>query len=223
MNKYLNRVTCADCLDVLRDLPDKCVDLVLTDPPYNAGREFDNDNLSENDFCDFTRQWMSECKRVMKSVSNIVVIIGVKYQKPITLNLFDLFNYSWEFVWWKSNGMLNGKATFAVWDKVLWFNKGEGFHKRNPCVPRDVWNLPIIPQKNNFGHPTPKDLKGIRNIVELLSNESDIILDPFLGSGTTAIACIKTNRQWIGIEKEQKYCDIANKRIQDELDQFKMF
>lgn len=206
-----NKIYCGNCLELMKEIPDKSIDLVLADPPYNAQRLFANDNLTENAYTDFTNKWLSECARIIKG--DIVIIIGVKYQKPIVLWLFQNLNFCWEFIWWKSNGMLNGKATFAVYDKVLWFSQNEGKHKRHPDIPRDVWNIPVIPQANDFGHPTPKSMKGIKNIVKLLSEEGDLILDPFLGSGTTAVACKSLNRDYIGIEISPEYCEIARRRL----------
>ena len=207
----INKVICGDCLSVMPEIPDKSVDLVLTDSPYNAGREYANDNLEEKEYIDFTNKWLSECKRITKD--NVVVIVGVKYQKPITMWLFNNMNYCWEFVWWKSNGMLNGKATFSKFEKVLWFSINAGIYYRQKPEFTDVWNLPIEVEANNWGHPTPKGLKGMSKIIQLLSKEGDLILDPFLGSGTTAVAAQFLKRNFIGIEISEKYCEIARKRL----------
>jgi len=204
-----------DCLEEMKKIPDKSIDLVLTDPPYNAGREYDNDNLSDIDYLEFTDKYLSECKRVLTDNGNLVVIIGIKYQKPITMWLFNNMNYCWEFVWWKSNGMLNGKATFAVWDKVFWFSKGEGTYYRQHPEYRDVWNIPVRPSTNDFGHPTPKDMKGINRIIHLLSKEGDTILDCFMGSCPVGVACKELNRNFIGIEISPEYYKIAQERIKN--------
>ena len=206
---------CGDCLIEMRKIPDKSIDLVLTDPPYNAGREYDNDNLGEFEYMDFTNRYLSECRRLLKDNGNMVIIIGVKYQKPVIMWLFNNMNYCWEFCWWKSNGMLNGKATFSKFEKVLWFSKGEGTYYRQKPEYTDVWNIPIRPQTNDFGHPTPKDIKGINRILHLLSKKDDTILDPFLGSGTTAVACKELKRNCIGIEISPEYFKIAENRIKN--------
>jgi len=194
-------------------LKSQSIDLVLTDPPYNAGREYANDNLSDVEYLDFTNQYLSESKRLLKDEGNLVVIIGVKYQKPLTMWLFNNMNYCWEFCWWKSNGMLNGKATFSNFEKVLWFSKTGGTYYRQKPEYTDVWNIPIRPQTNDFGHPTPKDIRGINRIMRLLSKEGDTILDPFMGSGTTGVACQELGRNFIGIEINEKYFEIAKRRI----------
>ena len=214
LNKYLNKVTCADCLDVLKELPDKCVDLVLTDPPYNVGREYHgtyNDNRS--DYKEWCMEWFSELLRVSKY--SVVFSIGTK-------NLamwYEIQPPNWIYIWWKGNNMGSGSKYTNIGRYEPFLMYGE-LKDRLPCDGRVV---PIAIDKNLSGlHDCPKQIKIIEHLVNDFSDEGDIILDCFLGSGTTAIACIKTGRQFIGVELSQKYCDIANKRIQDELDQFKL-
>lgn len=209
----INEVVVGDCMELMRKMPDKCIDLVLTDPPYNAKREYANDNLEEEEYTIFTNNYLSECKRLLKDDANLVVIIGVKYQKPIIEWLFKNLNYCWEFVWWKSNGMLNGKATFSKFEKVLWFSTGGGKHNRLKEVATDVWNIPIEVQANNFGHPTPKNIKGIKKIIQLLSNKDDLIFDPFMGSWTAGRACKDLGRNFIGAELSEEYCKIGENRL----------
>ncbi|MCD6220466.1 site-specific DNA-methyltransferase, partial [Candidatus Calescamantes bacterium] len=79
----------------------------------------------------------------------------------------------------------------------------------------DVWNLPIIGGKENTKHPTQKPIKLIERIVRCSSRENNLVLDPFLGSGTTAVVCEKINRRWIGIEISDDFCNIAKRRIQE--------
>jgi site-specific DNA-methyltransferase (adenine-specific) len=215
LEKYLNKIICGDCLEIMKQLPDKCIDLVLTDPPYNAGREYANDELEKLEQQKWLNEWLTECKRITKD--NLVIIIGVKYHIPFTKWLIENMNYCWEFIWWKSNGMLNGKATFAKYDKVLWFSREQGTHYRTNNVPTDVWNIPIKVEENNWGHSTPKDLMGIKKIIQLLSKEGDLVLDPFLGSGTTAVACKQLKRNFIGIEISERYCQIARERLRQEI------
>lgn len=224
IEKYLNKIHCMDCLDFMAKLPSQSVDIILTDPPYNAGREYANDNLSKFEYENFTIKYLSEAKRILKENSNIIIIIGIKYLKTIFLSLSKYFNYNWQFVLHKSNGMLNGKASFSKWDSVLWFSNGCGFHNRQlqGTFSIDVWNLPINPIKNKNGHPTPKDEYLMRGILELFSNKNDIVFDPFIGSGTTAIACERLGRRWLGCEISQKYVDIANARIEAERRQLKL-
>jgi len=203
-----------DCLEIMPLLKSQSIDLVLTDPPYNAGREYENDNLSEIEYLNFTNSYLNESKRVLRDEGNLVVIVGVKYQKPIIMWLFNNMNYCWEFCWWKSNGMLNGKATFSKFEKVLWFSKREGTYYRQKPEYTDVWNIPIRVKENNNGHPTPKDVRGIKRICYLLSKQGDTILDPFMGSGTTGVACAELHRNFIGIEINEKYFNIAKRRIE---------
>ena len=205
-----------DCLVEMKKIPSKSVDLVLTDPPYNAGREYDNDNLEVSEYINFIDKFLGECFRVQKEGAHILITIGIKYYQPVFLALSRLFQYNWQFVLYKSNGMLNGKATFAKWDALLWFSKGEALpHNREDkgIFSGDVWHCPVVPSRNNFGHPTPKDLRIMMGGVRLFSNKNDTILDPFMGSGTTGVACKELGRNFIGIEINEKYFKIAERRI----------
>ena len=93
------------------------------------------------------------------------------------------------------------------------FAKNEGTYYRQKPEYTDVWNIPIRVGANNFGHSTPKDIRGMTRIIKLLSKPNDIVLDPFIGSGTTAVACKELGRNYIGIEISPEYCKIANRRL----------
>jgi len=209
-------IICGDCREILPKFPEKSVDLCLTDPPYGANREYANDNLDNAKHVEFINQQVSAIQHIISKNGNVVYIVGIKYQAPFFVQLVSAFNYGWQYVLYKSNGMMNGKASFAKWDSILWvYNGNVPIHNRQPngIFSGDVWPCPITPTKNDFGHPTPKDILPVKGCVTLFSNPNQIILDPFLGSGTTAVAAVQLGRRFIGIEISKEYCELAVQRI----------
>jgi site-specific DNA-methyltransferase (adenine-specific) len=199
---YLNKITCGDCLEVMKGMPDKCVDLVLTDPPYNLSRKYDGTiNDKRDDYEPWCSLWFSELQRISETV---VLSVGVK-NLPMW---FRIKPPLWQFCWFKNNNMGSGSkyTNIGVWEPFLIY----GNPKR---LGTDGMYLPIVPQKEADGHDCPKPIKLFVKIINDLSEESDTILDPFLGSGTTAIACKQLKRNFIGIEISEKYCKIAQARL----------
>ena len=204
LKDMLNTVICGDCLDVMREIEDKSVDLVLTDPPYGIGNRLSDGGgklkntpmavlYRETEWIDEvpTQEYFDEIFRISK---NQIICGGNYFNLPPTRG-------------------------FVMWDKKQYI------HTLSAC--EYIWTSFDCPAKIasfssmdlNRVHPTQKPLKLIKWLLMKFSQENSLILDPFLGSGTTAIACIDTTRQWIGIEREQAYCSIANKRISQHLQQ----
>ena len=216
MNQYLNKIINADCLDILKDIPDKSVDLVLTDPPYGinadkgVGGFGSSSDLAKkyNDNWDSftpTKDYFTELLRVSKHT----IIFGGNY-------FTDLIPVGTSWIVWDKIGEMKFQNPFSDCE-LAWTNFNKKTQKKYIVIQQGF----IAKEKERF-HPTQKPIELFSRILMDYSKENDIILDPFLGSGTTAIACIKTNRNFIGIEKEPKYCEIAQKRIDNELAQYRM-
>lgn len=208
----------ADCLDVLPLIPDKAVDLVLTDPPYGIGR--DKGNVGFVGFGGFgepikrreyTDEW--DTNRPPKEVFNALLkytclIFGGNY-------FTDLLPMGGHWVVWDKR---NTMPTFSDCE-LVWTNLPRNSVKKyefmvNGCMTQD---------KDDRVHPTQKPVQLFKRILIDYSKENNLILDPFSGSGTTAVACEDLNRRWICIEKEEKYCDLSAKRIEQFLSQGKLF
>ena len=188
---------CADCMDILPQLPDGCVDLVLSDPPYNVGIEYATVQDSRTDYDSWCRAWFDLLLQKSKATMFTCGIANLGYW----LNLSP----RWVISWVKNNSMRRITIGFNCWEPVvLW-----GQPKLN--LYRDVIEAPTIPQNN--GHPTPKPEALFEKLVYGFSESTAIILDPFLGSGTTAVACKRLGRKFIGIEISEEYCRIAKDRI----------
>jgi site-specific DNA-methyltransferase (adenine-specific) len=190
------------------------IDLVLTDPPYGI-KEAKNRNKSRGKLAvakDYGNEdWDDNIVKEIESVhvgNNKVIIFGGQcYDLPQ--------NYGW-IVWHKDNGKTDFSDCELAWTNFLtavryYKFKWQGMLQEN------------MKNKEKRFHPTQKPTMLFYKILQDYTKDHDLILDPFLGSGTTAVACEKLGRRWIGIEISEKYCEIAKQRIKAESDQFKMF
>ena len=197
---YINKIICGDCLEVMKGIPDKSVDLVLTDPPYGigadkmtmgSGRHKWDKNINDWDNIIPKKKYFNEIFRISK---NQIVWGGnyfTEYLKP---------SHHW-LIWDK----LNPNLSFAE-AELAWVNNG----KRVRIFKQYSANLEKY-------HPTQKSLELMKWCVEKFSDENDLILDPFLGSGTTAVAAKHLKRNFIGIEISEEYCEIARQRLRQEI------
>ena len=222
----------ADCLEILPLIPDKSIDLILTDPPYNLSERSSIINrkgslvgIDEPWDKDFNpEKYFYSMFRTLNPKGNMFVFCAnnllCKWR-----NLFDKnFDIQLIFVWIKTNPTPQfRKVSFlkATEFIVCGWNKG---HKWKFKTQREMVNVflhPAVGGKERI-HPTQKPIALIKHLIEIASFEKDIVLDPFLGSGTTAIACEKLNRRWIGIEIDKTFCEVAKKRISKETRQLKL-
>lgn len=229
-----------DCRQILPKIKDEQIDLIFADPPYflsNNGLSIHNSKVvsvnkgywdkKENygDVKKFTKEWMIQSHRILKKGGSIW-ISGTQHNifdiREILLNLhFQIqniiiwhkidpppliyktrFKFSYEFVIWASKG------------KPKTFNYNEMYKVNNEEM-HDVWNISAVQlNEKTFGyHPTQKPEALLERIIKATSNTNDIVLDPFMGSGTTCYVAKKLNRQTIGIEKDESYYKIAFNRL----------
>lgn len=232
----LNKIYNADCLEVIKQIPDNSIDLILTDPPYNISkgrRSFtrdgkkinldfgDWDKYSTEDYFSFITSYLTECFRIMKNNSSIYCCISpqfISYLKNIWLSTGGTDGHT--IVWYKSNPVPH-------FLKCNWINSIEliSYMKKGKPVfnfdlqknMHNLFSTGVVSGFERTDHPTQKPIKLFRKFINVSSNPDDIVFDGFLGSGTTAIACIRSNRNYIGCEIDKGYFDIANKRIANEL------
>ncbi len=224
-------IECGDCLELMKNIPDKSIDLIVTDPPYlientkaggksklaksiqNMNDEIENNNLTRG----FDIIVLDEFVRVMKNI-NLYVWCNHK-QIPMYIDYFvNKLNCSFDIlIWNKTNAMpLFNNKYLTDKEYCLYFRKGGYCNPSNYEQAKTVFYQPINSKdKKQYGHPTIKPLNIIKNLILNSSYEGDIILDPFMGSGTTPVACVETNRHYIGFELEPKYFDIACKRLDE--------
>lgn len=231
----LNKIYNEDCLVGLKKIADNSIDLVLIDPPYdicinkgNKGNKgsgklvkdimkLEQELINSNLVNGFDIKILDELIRVMKNI-NIYIWCNAR-QIPMYVEYFNLhLKCKLEIiVWGKTNPMpLYSNKYMNDKEYCLYFNE-KGY-----CKPKSYEDAKTIylskinvKDKQKYGHPTIKPLELIRRLIRNSSKENDIVLDCFLGSGTTAVACILENRNYIGFEINKKYYEIAKKRILD--------
>jgi len=211
----LNTIYCQDCLEGLQKLKDKSIDCIIIDPPYNIsyssnyGTKEYKSKIQKTDWdknFDFSL-YFKELFRVLKNDS-FMYVFG-RFENFETMKKLGVKRI---LIWDKQdNGMGNLKDWGIGYEIIYLFKKGKPFIKGKrengviQCNKHSYWE--------RIKHPTQKPLKLIKYIISKSSNRNDIILDCFIGSGTTAVACKELGRNFIGFEKEQEYVDIANTRL----------
>jgi len=233
----LNKIYCMDCLEGLKLIDDNSIDLIFADPPYGingAGFEIPEKNYkridAEWDRVEPKYIWMDEAIRAMKDGSAIY-ITGTHH------NIFNIKNYLDTkeemifknfIVWYKPNVMpIKMAKMMGTWayscEYILYYSKGKPKNFQYDALKElnnGIQHKDIIfchtCEDDKAGHPSQKPLRILRKIITASSKQGDTVLDPFMGSGTTAVACKQLQRNFIGFELSQKYVDIANKRLSQE-------
>lgn len=231
----LNYIDNIDCLEGLKEIPDKSVDAVITDPPYflsmghagfNGQKEGKSDQLNSNrTFGDLTiakpfyRQLFQEFRRVLKPDGHFYFFTdwrGYAFYFPIMAEELPVRNL---IVWDKKSGP-GSYYTFAHELIIFGTSAPKLLHKGGT----NVWRMAAFSSgasKTDGAkvHPTQKPVEIITKMIEDSTEPGAVVLDTFMGSGTTAVACLKTGRNFIGFEQNEGYHAIAQKRIADTVDQ----
>lgn len=221
----------------MKKLPDESVDLVFTDPPYYQYRaqnvtalknhkdvvtEFEFDGYSsEEEYLQFLEEVLRECFRVCKAGGSGYLWCGDDFVSYINKLVEKVgFNFRKVIHWHKTNpfpAMYTRKMYANSMEMMVHFSKGSPKTWNNKHV-NEMHNFiesPICMGKERKNHKTQKPLKVCIPFIEISSNEGDVVLDPFMGSGTTAIACLKTNRNYIGYEINDDFHTIIKERIKE--------
>lgn len=236
IDKYLNKIICGDCLATMQEMPDNSIDLVVTSPPYNlknstgngmkscttsgkwAGAALQNgyshydDNMPHDKYTEWQRDCLTEMFRLIKEDGAIFYNHKWRVQDGLLQDRQDIVN---EFpvrqiiVWRRKGGINFNPGYFLPTYEVIYLIAKPKFKlapKANAVG--DVWEFT---QEMKNGHPAPFPVALIDRIIG--STNAKIVLDPFMGSGTTAVAAKNLNRNYIGIELSPDYCKMAEDRI----------
>ncbi len=251
LDAVLDKTVFGDMFSVLRLLPEKSVDLIIADPPYNISKTFGKTTFVKKgveEYEEYTRTWLSAVAPLLKENGSIYVCCDWESSLIIGRVLGELFCVRNRITWQREKGR-GAKSNWKNGMEDIWFaTKGEEytFHLdavkmrrkvrapyREDGVPKDwqetedgkfrdtcpsnFWDditIPFWSMPENTAHPTQKPEKLIAKLILASANEGDIVLDPFLGSGTTSVVAKKLGRHYIGIEAEPQYCIWAEQRLE---------
>lgn len=216
MIPYYDDGTCviyhADCRETLHALKDTDADLVFADPPYNVGIEYGeatNDRMTDNQYLAWNLQWYGPARNAAACVAITPGMVSV----PMWIK--DIERTHKLIAWTKANNNSHNyfgpTSGYQCWEPILVYGKSR------QTLLRDWIDQPISLQSEVGGHPCPKPLRLMRWIVQNLSTEGGLVIDPFMGSGTTLRAAKDLGRRAIGIEIEERYCEIAARRLAQEV------
>lgn len=198
MEKYKNKIIQGDCLEVMKTIADKSIDLVITDPPYKT------------EFLPLYGQMAKECGRIMKDGALLITLCGQFAINRIIKNMDEYLTFYW------IGGMPNSAGSVArnfhkqimcSWKPALWYSKGK---VKDHQFVFDLFQTKRIERVN---HKWEQPIGWFEYYIEKLTREGDIIMDPFAGSGTTLLASKMLKRNYIGIEINPEYCKIAEQRL----------
>lgn len=242
LNKLNKDCTLAfgDCVKKMLEIKDGVVDLVLTDPPYNLGlfmknRDTNLGALRENHFAASSwdhieqKEWevnmnnfFKESARVLKKDGALLIFVSlIKVETIINLAQKNGFYYKTTGIWHKTNPMPRNMNLHFVNSTEAWIyfiNAGKtGKFNNKGKVIHDFYESSVIgaKEKRHGKHPTQKPIALMEHFVELLSDEDDLVLDPFMGSGSTGVAAMGNKRSFYGIELDEGYYKISTQRIAD--------
>jgi site-specific DNA-methyltransferase (adenine-specific) len=241
--ELLNRIFCKSS-ENMSELPDNSIHLMITSPPYNVGKEYDQD-MSLEEYREFLRRVWKEVYRVLVPGGRACINIANIGRKPyIPLHAFiieDMLNLGFlmrgEIIWVKKGGgapstawgtwmsaknpTLRDEHEYILVFSKKFFERPKTENKEDTITreefleyTRSVWYMKPETAKK-IGHPAPFPVELPYRLIQLYSFKGDVVLDPFMGSGQTALACLKTGRFYIGYEINEDYVRLAEKRIRE--------
>jgi len=230
----LNKIHNMDCLKLIKDLPDNSIDLIVTDPPYKVtarGRGKEGTTTSggmledkltcrgkifkHNDIK--PQQYIPEFYRLLKEGSHCYIMTNhINLLEILTVAKDCGFHFIKSLIWDKGNKIMS-QLYMSQFEYILFFRKGKS-KRINNCGTSDLINVPNKKTKGEDGkniHDTEKPIELMKILIENSSQEGEVVLDPFIGVGSTLIACKNANRNYIGFELDENYYNICQKRLEE--------
>lgn len=244
---WVNRVYCEDALAGLARIPDGSVDLILTDPPYNLGKDYGNasDQQSVADYLRWTEQWIDAALPKLKANGSLYIFLTWRYSPEIFVMLKQRMAMMNEIIWDRRVPSMGGsvRSFSSVHDTIGFFVKRKDYYFDLDAVriaydaatkkarsrsifvgakwlevgynPKDLWSVSRLHKEHpeRADHPTQKPLVIIERMVKASCPPGGVVLDLFMGSGTTALAAKRCGRDFVGFELNPDYCAIIEQRL----------
>lgn len=233
----LNKIYCEDCIETMSRMDDNMVDVTVTSPPYNLGSKhhtgnkvfnaYDkyNDDMPEKEYQELQIEILNELHRVTKEGGSLMYNHKNRIREGIQITVYEwLLKTEWdikqEIVWFNGSQNFDNCRFYPMTERIFWLSKGKNTGFKNLIKQHDLIKDNSVGSDGKHKRAFP--IKLAQRFIYCFPN-AKIIYDPFMGSGTTAIASIKENREWIGSELSQEYVDLANKRLEPYLTQTTLF
>jgi len=251
IRSLVNKIINQDIYKAIEILPDKFVDLLFIDPPYNITKKFNRVSFKEMELFEYIKwldSWLSKVVRILKENASIYICGDWKSSAAIYITGSKYFQVKNRITWEREKGR-GAKGNWKNCSEDIWFFTNSSKYTfnindlklrrrvlapykdkdRNPkdwkqndtgnfrdTFPSNIWNdisVPFWSMPENTEHPTQKPEKLLAKIILASTNKGEIVFDPFLGSGTTAVVAKKLGRNYVGVEVDKYYCCLAEKRL----------
>ncbi|MFA5422744.1 MAG: site-specific DNA-methyltransferase [Phycisphaerae bacterium] len=244
MDKLRNSIVCGDCIEILGKVKESFADLIFADPPFNIGYKYDKyyDKVKSKNYIAWTKQWMSVCKSALKPHGSFYIAIGDEYAANVKIIADEIGLHLRNWLIWhytfgqqtknkfarshthifyfvndKKNFTFNDWAVRVPSDRQLIYDD----KRANPRgkMPDDVWTeysrVCGTFNERQLWHPCQMPESLLKRIIAASTNPGELVLDPFIGSGTTAAAAVQLGRDYAGIDISQQYVDNTKKRLKE--------
>jgi site-specific DNA-methyltransferase (adenine-specific) len=243
MNNKRLEIINGDAILEMKKIASNSIDLIVADPPYNLGKDYGNDSDSKDfeNYISFTKEWTTEAKRILKPTGTMYVFMGFRFVSYLyqILERDQKLNFNNWICWHYTQGIGKKKGFSPRHDDILMFTKSKDFtfnlddikipqkfyrsvNNMRGANPGDVWEFSHVHycNENRQNHPTQKPEGLIERLILASSNEEELVLDPFSGSGTTLRVSQQLNRNCIGIEINPTYVEQTKTRIEKDFTGF---
>ena len=226
-----------DCLDIMRQMPNDSIDLIITSPPYNLGSTHHtgdnrfsaytlyNDDMPESDYQKWQIDVLNECHRLLKPSGSMWYNHKNRIKDGVTITPYEWilrshFIVKQEVVWFNRSQNFDKIRFYPMTERVYWLVKNKDTKLFNAINHHDVFEWKSVGTKSEHKRQFPEEM--VSDIIACFK-DAQTVLDPFMGSGTVGAVCYDMHKDFIGIEIDPTYYELANKRLNDEMAQIRMF